>query len=105
MTPSDVRDLVNMQRGMQNVQKMGGQPTVDQNARPDEIVFAQYQRPSNKGDRPLPQIVYYAHRNIAVWTDESYAHDLSRMNGVSKMVVFVINPDETAVEGMRRMSF
>ena len=78
---------------------------IAQNARPDEIVFAQYQRSSNKADRPLPQIVYYAHRNIAVWSGEPYARDLSRMNDVSKIVVFVINSNETAVESMRRMSF
>jgi len=78
---------------------------IAQNARPDEIVFAQYQRPSNKADRPLPQIVYYAHRNIAVWSGEAYARKLSQMNGVSKIVVFVINPEETAVQSMRRLSF
>jgi len=78
---------------------------IAQKARPDEIVFAEYQRPSSKADRPLPQIVYYAHRNIAVWTDEAHARNLSRMNGVPRIVVFVINPEEATVESVRRMSF
>jgi energy-converting hydrogenase Eha subunit A len=78
---------------------------IAQNARPDEIVFAQYQRATNKADRPLPQIVYYAHRNIAGWSGEAYARELSRTNGVPNIVVFVINPDETSVESMRRLSF
>ena len=78
---------------------------IAQNARPDEIVFAEYLLPSTASDRPLPQIVYYAHRNIAVWQDQVHARQLSQENGVPKIVVFTINPAETQVIAMRRMSF
>ena len=78
---------------------------IAQNARPNEIVFAEYRRPSTAADRPLPQIVYYAHRNIAVWQDEPYARQLSLKNGISKVVVFTINTAETKVIAVRRMSF
>jgi len=78
---------------------------IARNARPDEIVFAEYQRASDKADRPLPQIVYYAHRNIAIWNGETYARELSKMNGIHNIVIFVINPTETSIESMRRMSF
>jgi hypothetical protein len=78
---------------------------IAKNAGPDEIVFAEYQRRAQDSGRPLPQIVLYAHRNIAVWQDESQARQLAQRNGVPKIVVFEINSAETAVSAVRHMRF
>jgi len=78
---------------------------IAKNSSPDEIVFAEYQQPSRDLGRPLPQIVLYAHRNIAVWQDENQARDLARQNGVPNIVIFVINSTETGVTAIRRMKF
>lgn len=78
---------------------------IAKNSSPDEIVFAEYQQPSRDLGRPLPQIVLYAHRNIAVWQDENQARELARQNGVLNIVVFVINSTETGVTAIRRMRF
>jgi hypothetical protein len=78
---------------------------IAKNAGPDEIVFAEYQRRVQDSGRPLPQIVLYAHRNVAVWQDENQARQLARLNGVPKIVVFEIDSAETAVSAVRRMRF
>jgi hypothetical protein len=78
---------------------------IAKNSRPDEIVFAEYERSTADSGRPFPQIVLYAHRNIAVWQDESQARQLARLDGVPNIVVFVINSAETGVSGVRRMKF
>jgi hypothetical protein len=72
------------------------------NATSDEIVFAQFQQPK---EVPLPQVVLYAHRNIATWQDDATARELARKNGVSTAVVFVVNSAETEVTEIRRIKF
>lgn len=78
---------------------------IAKNSGPDEIVFAEYERSAADSGRPLPQIVLYAHRNIAVWQDETQARQLARLDGVPNVVVFVINSSETGVTAVRRMKF
>jgi hypothetical protein len=75
---------------------------IARNANPDEVVFAQFQQPSAI---PLPQVVLYAHRNIAIWQDEPTARQLAQKNGVSSGVLFVIDSAQTEVTEIRRMKF
>ena len=75
---------------------------IARNATPDEVVFAQFQQP---WAIPLPQVVLYAHRNIAIWQDEATARELARKNGVSSGVLFVINSAQTEVTEIQRIKF
>jgi hypothetical protein len=75
---------------------------ITRNSTPDEVVFAQYQQP---WAIPLPQVVLYAHRNIAIWLDEVTARQLAQKNGVSKGVLFVINSAQTDVTEIRHIQF
>ena len=67
---------------------------------PDEVVFVKFQDAS---DEPWPQTVFYAHRNLAVWRDESQARHLAQRNGVPGIVLFVMDPTETRITEIRRM--
>ena len=73
---------------------------IARNASPDEVVFAQFQQP---WAIPLPQVVLYAHRNIAIWQDEPTARQLAQKNGVSSGVLFVIDSAQSEVTEIRRM--
>jgi len=75
---------------------------IARNATPDEVVFAQFQQ---SNEVPLPQVVLYAHRNIAIWQDDATARELVQKNGVSTGVVFVVNSAETEVTEIRRIKF
>ncbi len=75
---------------------------IARHATPDEVVFAQFQQPEAI---PLPQVVLYAHRNIAIWQDEATARELVSKNGVSGAVLFVMNSAQTEVSEIRRMKF
>jgi len=62
---------------------------IRQTAKPDEVVFV------NSGGMFLtggggiiPHIVFYAHRNLAVWKDMKTAQDLIKANGVQRGIVF-----------------
>jgi hypothetical protein len=75
---------------------------IARNSTPDEVVFAQFQQP---WAIPLPQVVLYAHRNIAIWLDEVTARQLAQKNGVSRGVLFVINPAQTDVTEIHHIEF
>jgi len=83
--------------------------SIAQNARPDEIVFVRYSDDflayyPDAVEEPLPAIVLYAHRNIAVWTDEESARQLAQKNGVSHAIVFAINSAGDAITEIRRLN-
>jgi hypothetical protein len=71
-------------------------------AHADEIVFVESQDPYKRTDEPFPQMIFYAHRNIARW-DERQARELARQNGVSKAVIFILDRAETKVIEQRRV--
>jgi len=74
---------------------------IARNSSTDEIIFAKYREPSS---RPLPQMVLYAHRNVALWHDEAEARELARRNGVNRIVIFVIDGPENSVVEVRRIN-
>jgi hypothetical protein len=44
-----------------------------------------------------PQLIFYAHRNVATWSDKESAEALIRRNGLEKGVVFTLNDANTDI--------
>ncbi|HEX3046587.1 MAG TPA: hypothetical protein VHY08_17660 [Bacillota bacterium] len=44
-----------------------------------------------------PQLIFYAHRNVATWSDKESAEALIRYNGLEKGVVFTLNDTNTKI--------
>ncbi len=64
-------------------------------ARPDEVVFV---RPGDRASwRTVPQITFYARRNIALWAGEEKARALLEKNDCERGAVFVLTGDNGAV--------
>ncbi len=59
---------------------------VARTAQPDEVIFAVM-------EELCPQIVFYAHRNIAEFWGEQSARELIRKNGARRGIIFEINED------------
>lgn len=63
--------------------------TIRQLAQPNEIVFVETTDPVG----PVPQLVWYAKRNLAVWVDEKTALQLMTLNNADRAIVFTLRPD------------
>jgi hypothetical protein len=74
---------------------------IKRNSESQEIVFADYQHAFFE---PMPQTILYAHRNVAVWQDEREARKLAHQDGISRIVLFVINPSRNDVIEIRRLN-
>ena len=77
---------------MRNEYKNIGQ-YIQKTAESSEVVFI---KPTGKFDIP-PQIIFYAQRNIAGWTDEKAAKELIEKNGMQRGVIFVLNKENKQV--------
>lgn len=55
----------------------------------DEVIFI--------NGYALPQMVLYAHRNIAPWVNEKYAKELIKLNGAKRGVLFILSQGEERV--------
>ena len=73
---------------------------INKNSGVQEIAFADYHHAYFE---PMPQAILYAHRNVAVWQDESEARMLAHKDGISKIVLFVIDPSANDVVEIRHM--
>ena len=64
-------------------------------AKSDEVVFV---RPGDRATwRTVPQITFYAHRNIALWAGEEKARALLVKNDCERGAVFILTGDNGAV--------
>ncbi|MDP6115473.1 MAG: hypothetical protein QGG53_26740 [Planctomycetota bacterium] len=62
---------------------------ISKTAKSDEVVFVNSRGMFlTGGGGIIPHIVFYAHRNLAVWKDMKTAQDLIKANGVQRGIVF-----------------
>ncbi|MCL6473008.1 MAG: hypothetical protein K6T91_09405 [Firmicutes bacterium] len=64
--------------------------TIANTSEKDEVIFL-------NEEFILPQIVLYAHRNIASWVNEEHAKELIKLNGAKQGVLFILSPDDKQV--------
>jgi hypothetical protein len=62
--------------------------TIALTAKKNEVIFV---RGSEGAYCPEPQLMWYAHRNIASWDDEEKARALIGMNGAERGIIFDVN--------------
>jgi len=68
----------------------------------DEVIFIKTENYRKDGwvrdiKTPPNQIIFYAHRNIAVWESESAAKELLKLNDVERGVIFTLDPENTQI--------
>lgn len=66
---------------------------IKESAKQDEVIFIK-----KDNYTIVPQLIFYAHRNIALWENEEKARELIRLNKAKKGIVFVLNKDATKIE-------
>lgn len=76
---------------------------IARNSKSDEVIFVAYRDPTDEPDQPPPQLVFYAHRNIARWQNEAQARQLARQNGISKAIIFFLDAAELSVVEIRHI--
>jgi hypothetical protein len=79
-------------RSHDTYKKIGGE--IATIARSDEVVFI---RSEDEDYDVFPQIVFYAHRNIALWKSGSSARELLNLNNIDRGIVFVLSEDNTRI--------
>jgi len=63
-------------------------------ANKNDVVFLNTDKPTLR-----PQVVFYAHRNIALWKDVSSAKQLLRMNKSDRAIVFILDKSKEYIVG------
>lgn len=77
-----------------NFKTLGQQ--ISQTAKNDEVVFIK----DNTDDLVEPQLIFYAHRNIAKWQDETSARNLLEKNQINTGIIFVLNENQEEIIGV-----